>query len=339
MVIQSPGEAFNCLMKNSRCFALLYGLVGCLVCSPVLAAWYSQETEKMGTLVRVEIWHQDAAVAGQLSAKVFAEMQRIENSMSPYIESSLLSQVNRDAVRQEVSIDDELYYVIKKSLDYSLKTQGAFDITFASVGHLYDYRSAKKPSSQQLQAKLSAIDYRSVVLDETNKTIRFLNSNTKVDLGGIAKGYAVDQCIELLKQHGVTSALVSAGGDSRLLGDRQGRPWYIGIKNPRGDGNVMKLPLVDVAVSTSGDYERFFEFEGERYHHILNPQTGTSAKNIQSVTIIADRAIDSDALSTSVFVMGKDKGLKLIESLANVSAIIIQGNGEVFYSSDLVRPD
>lgn len=326
------------LMKNNVYLALLFGAIACCLNAKVFAGWFSQEGEKMGTRVQVEIWHPDAHRAQALIDQVFAEIQRIENVMSPYIDVSLLSQVNREAAGQAVKIDDELFYLIKKSLYYSAKTQGAFDISFASVGHLYDYRSGKKPSAQQLKAKLPAVNYRSVVLNEVTKTIRFLHPQTKIDLGGIAKGYVVDRCIELLQQQGVTSAVVSAGGDSRLLGDRRGRPWYVGVKNPRGEGNVMKLPLVNVAISTSGDYERFYEFEGERYHHILNPQTGTPAKNIQSVTIIADQAIDSDALSTSVFVLGKDKGLKLVESLPNVSAIIIQANGQVFYSSDLIQP-
>ena len=310
-----------------------------LYSSPASAQWYEQQAEKMGTQVRVEIWHQDSATALLLIEKVLAEIQRIEDSMSPYIESSLLSQVNRNAAKQRVKIDDELFFVINKALEYSKQTNGAFDISFASVGHLYDYRTGKKPSEQELKKRLPAINYQSVVLDKTSKTIHFLHPDIKIDLGGIAKGYAVDRCIEFLKQNGVSSAMVSAGGDSRLLGDRQGRPWYIGVKNPRGKGHIMKLPLVDVAVSTSGDYERFFEIEGERYHHILNPETGRSSKNIQGVTIIADKAIDSDALSTSVFVMGRKKGLALIETLPNISAIIIEATGKVYYSSDLMQPD
>jgi len=314
-------------------------IFSCLYSSPVSAQWYEQQAEKMGTLVRVEIWHQDSATALQLIKKVLAEIQRIEDSMSPYIESSLLSQINRNAAKQRVKIDDELFFVINKSLEYSKLTHGAFDISFASVGHLYDYRAGKKPSREELIKRLPAINYRSVILDQNNKTIHFLNPDIKIDLGGIAKGYAVDRCIDILMQHGIKSAVVSAGGDSRLLGDRQGRPWYIGVKNPRGNGHLMKLPLVGVAVSTSGDYERFFEKEGERYHHILNPKTGTSSKDIQGVTIIADRAIDSDALSTSVFVLGRERGLALIESLANISAIIIEESGKVYYSSDLLQPE
>lgn len=306
---------------------------------PAKAEWFSRETDRMGTIARVEIWHTDEKKAEELIKQVFAEMLRIEEKMSPYITSSLLSKVNREAASKEVLIDDEFFILIKESLKYSEMTFGAFDITFASVGHLYDYRSEKKPDSKTFKNKLSAINYKSIVLDKTNNTIRFLNSDTKIDLGGIAKGYAVDRSILLLKNAGVTSAVVSAGGDSRLLGDRLGRPWYVGIKNPRGTNNLMKVPLVDVAISTSGDYERFFEANGERYHHILNPGTGKSVKNIQSVSVIADQAIVSDALSTSVFVLGKEKGIQLIESLPDVSAIIIQNKDNISYSSDLVQPD
>jgi len=326
--------------KQIQCWLLtFFCFITYLYSPPVSAQWYEQQAEKMGTLVRVEIWHQDSTTAQQLIKKVLAEIQRIEDNMSPYIESSMLSQVNRDAANKRVKIDDELFFVINKSLEYAKQTNGAFDISYASVGHLYDYRAGKKPSKEELKKRLPAINYRSVVLDKNNKTIHFLHPDIKIDLGGIAKGYAVDRCIELLKRHGVTSSVVSAGGDSRLLGDRQGRPWYIGVKNPRGKGHLMKLPLVNVAVSTSGDYERFFEKDGERYHHIINPKTGTSSKNIQGVTIIADKAIDSDALSTSVFVLGRQKGLALIESLPNISAIVIEETGKVYYSSDLLQPD
>ena len=159
----------------------------------------------------------------------------------------------------------------------------------------------------------------------------------RIDLGGIAKGYAVDRCMTLLEQLDIHNALVRAGGDSRVAGDHWGRPWTIGIRDPRDrKGVVAMIPLIDVAVSTSGDYERFFEQSGVRYHHIINPRTGDSARELQSVTIIGPDATTTDALSTSVFVLGLDKGMALIDRLPGIDAILVDRHGTLYYSSDLL---
>ena len=158
----------------------------------------------------------------------------------------------------------------------------------------------------------------------------------RIDLGGIAKGYAVDNCIAILQGLGIRNALVTAGGDSRLIGDRWGRPWTIGIRDPRRENGVIALlPLVDVAVSTSGDYERYFEENGIRYHHIIDPKSGDSARELQSVTIIGPDATTTDALSTSVFVLGLAKGLELVNRLPNIDAILVDSAGSMHYSEGL----
>ncbi|MCV6605968.1 MAG: FAD:protein FMN transferase, partial [Porticoccaceae bacterium] len=207
------------------------------------------------------------------------------------------------------------------------------------LGHGYDYRTAKKPTdSERSQA---VIDYRMVTLDQKRKAVRFGHPNIKVDLGGIAKGYAVDRAVELLKEQGIEHASVSAGGDTRLLGDRRGRPWYAGIKNPRGktDDIAIKLPLQDEALSTSGDYERFFiDQNGQRIHHIINPKSKRSANGITSVSVIGPNGFDTDPLSTSVFVMGVEKGLQLINSLVDFETIIIDEYGKTHYSQGLGEP-
>ena len=160
-----------------------------------------------------------------------------------------------------------------------------------------------------------------------------------IDLGGIAKGYAVDRAIHILQKCGIQQALVSAGGDSKILGDKQGRPWMIGIQHPRKKQAVaLSIPLTDTAISTSGDYERFFLSNDERIHHIINPQTGKSAKQSWSATVIGPDAITTDALSTTIFILGAEKGLKLINSLDNIDAIIIDSSGVVHYSSGLENP-
>ena len=170
------------------------------------------------------------------------------------------------------------------------------------------------------------------------RRVRFLHPAVYVDLGGIAKGHAVDRCIELLAAAGIEQASVSAGGDSRILGDRRGEPWKIGIADPRRDGEVTALlPLYDTAISTSGDYERYFEEGGVRYHHILDPSTGRSARGSMSVTILGPEASFTDALSTSVFVLGPDAGLELINRLDGIAAINIDAEGRLRYSAELVE--
>ncbi len=293
----------------------------------------------MGTSVRVELWHDDPAVGRAAASAVMAEMRRIDRLMSTYKESSEISRVNREAATRPVPISRELLDLIARALEMSALTGGAFDITYASAGHLYDFRRGLKPSAQALAQALPAISYRHVALDRGAGTIRFLQRGVRVDLGGIAKGHAVDRSIALLQARGIKHALVSAGGDSRLIGDHRGRPWIVGIRDPRQEGKVVAaLPLADAAVSTSGDYERYFEVEGVRYHHIINPKSGRPVAGVRSVTVVAADSTTADALSTGVFVVGVEKGLALIESLPGVEGLIVDAEGRMRYSSGLLRP-
>ncbi|MEM1434732.1 MAG: FAD:protein FMN transferase, partial [Pseudomonadota bacterium] len=180
-------------------------------------------------------------------------------------------------------------------------------------------------------------DYRHIEIDGSR--VRYRHPATYVDLGGIAKGFAVDRAIALLEARGITEAAVSAGGDSRILGDRRGQPWVVGVRHPRRAGEyALKLPLADTAVSTSGDYERFFERDGERVHHILDPSSGRSARGALSVTIVGSETLLTDALSTSVFVLGARSGIDLIDRLPGVDAIVIDAEGRVHYSAGLMDP-
>jgi len=170
------------------------------------------------------------------------------------------------------------------------------------------------------------------------KNIYFNQKYVQIDLGGIAKGYAVDRAITLLSDRGITSAIVTAGGDSRILGDKRGRPWMVGIRDPRNKQElVAALPMTDAAISTSGDYERYFESDGIRYHHIISPKTGESIRSTRSVTVIGTNTTTTDALSTSIFVLGQIKGMKLIESTPEVEAIIIDKAGIMYYSKGLQK--
>jgi thiamine biosynthesis lipoprotein len=301
------------------------------------ADWYRQQADIMGTRVAVELWHSDAALAERCSAQVFGEMERIDARMSSYKASSELSRINANAASQDVELSAELQHLISRSIHFSEISHGAFDITYASVGYRYDYRKRQQPGDQWLAQKLPAIDYRHIQLNDGK--IHFGNAAVRIDLGGIAKGYAVDHAVDLLRQCGITRAMVSAGGDSRIIGDHDGRPWIIGIRHPRDpQGIALRLPLADTAVSTSGDYERYFIDNGERIHHIINPKTGRSASASWSATVIGPDAMTTDALSTTIFVLGAVEGLALVESLAGIDAIIIDSNGKVHYSSGFQDP-
>ncbi len=290
----------------------------------------------MGTAIRVELWHAERAHGEAAMTAVMEEMHRIDRAMSPFKSESEISRVNRDAARHPVPISPELYALIMRSIAFSRLSDGAFDITFASVGGLFDYRHGVKPSDEQIAAALPGVNYRHLLLDPEKYTIQFAHNRTQIDLGGIAKGHAVDSCIALLKARGVEHALVMAGGDSRVLGDKGGRPWMIGIRHPRRDeGMAAVMPLVDAAISTSGDYERFFETEGVRHHHILDPKTGRSASAVHGVTIVGPDATTTEGLSKIVFVTGTERGLALIDSLRDVDAVVIDASGGMHYSSGL----
>ena len=303
------------------------------------ARWFSRDEAIMGTAIRCELWHGDAVEAERALDAVMAEMHRIDRLMSPYKDDSELSRINRDAGRRAVPVGAELFALIERSLQFSQMSDGAFDITFASVGQLYDYRHGVAPDAAALERARQAIGWRHLQLDAGQRTIRFGRDGMRIDLGGFAKGHVVDTSIAILKRLGLRHAMVAAGGDSHVLGDRHGRPWSIAIRDPRDPKRVVAvLPLQDTSISTSGDYERFFEEGGVRYHHILDPKTGRSPHAVRSVTIIASSATRTDGLSKTVFILGPEKGLAFIDSLPDADAIVIAANGKVSYSKGLQPP-
>jgi thiamine biosynthesis lipoprotein len=197
-----------------------------------------------------------------------------------------------------------------------------------------------RPTDQQIAARLDAVDYRHVVLDRARRTIFFKAQGVRINLGGIAKGYVVERAAAMLRSSGVEHAILNAGGDSRVIGDRRGQPWIVGIRHPRAaDEVVTRLPLVDEAISTSGDYERYFEENGRRYHHIINPATGRPTEGILTVTVIGPDGTLTDGLGTAIFVLGVERGLKLIESYPDYETIIVDAAGKVSYSKGLMAPN
>ncbi len=305
---------------------------------PTQGSWTCREEAIMGTSIRVELWHEEPAMGEAALDAVMEEMQRIDRAMSPFKPESELSRINREAAKAPVPISKEMFELVARSVEFSKLSEGAFDITFASVGWLFDYRNGIKPTAEKIAAALPGIDYRHIRLDRRQRTIQFARDGVRIDLGGIAKGYAVDNCVALLRARGVKEALVIAGGDSRVLGDKRGRPWMIGIRDPRRkETMVAMIPLVDAAISTSGDYERYFEADGVRYHHILDPRTGISPTGVRSVTIVGPDATTTEGISKSVFIMGPERGIRFVESLPGIDAVIIDGDGSMHYSAGLRR--
>jgi thiamine biosynthesis lipoprotein len=296
------------------------------------AEWRRASWDVMGTRAHVEFL---APAETDPVPALKAELERINALLSPWVDDSELARVNRKAADQPVAISGEFYRLLEQAGRFHRLSNGAFDITFASAGHLYDYREKKAPDAEQLKAAARHIDQDKLKL-LSDRRVRFAEPGMRIDLGGIAKGHAIDRCIALLRDAGIEDAWLSLGGDSHVLGRRDGRAWQVGIRHPREQGKVaLRVPVSDVAVSTSGDYQRSFVRDGERVHHIIEPGTGESAGELASVTVIANRGLEADALSTSIFVLGVKKGLALANRLENVSAVLIDRSGRVHYSDDL----
>jgi thiamine biosynthesis lipoprotein len=306
---------------------------------PASAVWLDRHEAIMGTNIDVEIWHDDAAKGNAAIDAVMEEMRRIDMLMSHYKPESELSAINARAFREPVVVDKELFDLIKESTHFSEITEGAFDITYASVGYLYDYRKHVKPTEAQIEAKLPSVNWHNLLLDAKTNSVRFEHEGMRIDLGGIAKGYAVDRGIGILQARGVQHAVVTAGGDTRIIGDRFGRPWIVGIRHPDDKSRVItRIPLVDTAMSTSGDYERFFDEDGVRYHHIIDPHTGHSASKVRSATILGPTAMQTDGLSKTAFVLGAEKALEIIGRMPEFDAVFVRPDGKVLYTKGLEPP-
>ncbi len=341
--MKPQSRSFNrgCVSKHNLGVALKLATLLLLGLPSVsIADWIGDARPMMGTEVSVHLWSDDPEVGNALLEEVFQEAARIDRLMSTYKDDSEISEINRRAADTAVVAGEELFGLIRRSIDISRLTDGAFDITYESVGQHYDFRKHQRPDDGTVAKELANIDYRLLQLDDSKTTVRFLKKGVRINLGGIAKGYVVERGIALLRTRGIRNAVVTAGGDSRLLGDRRGRPWMIGIRDPRVDGEVaISVPLEDEAISTSGDYERFFDEDGIRYHHIIHPGTGTPAGGVHSATVFGPDAVVTDALSTSVFILGVDKGLRLIATLPDYESIVIDADGQVYYSDGLAKPD
>lgn len=271
-----------------------------------------------------------SAVVDAAIDKAFARMAEINVAFNPRNPESPLYTFYRDGA--PVS-DPDILAVVRTALEIGVASDGAFDITVFPLVQTwgFDSDSPRRPDKAKLKDAVRRVGPDCLTLE--NGEMRRLADGVGVDLGGIAKGYAVAEAARVLREEGITSALIDAGGDLYAMGNHYGKPWKIGIRDPKGPGLIETLDLVDSAVATSGDYERFFEEDGRKYHHILNPKTGLPAQGLSSVTIVGNDPVLADGYATAVLAMGTEKGMRLIEKTPGIEGLLITGEGNVLRSS------
>lgn len=284
----------------------------------------------LGTVIEIKI------IGANPQAKIaledaFREIRRIEKIMSHFDRASALSQLNK----RGYSEDKELYALILKAVEISKVTDGGFDVTVGPLMNLWDFQAKypRVPTIRQIKQVLKSVGYKKINIDSQKNKI-MIKKGIDIDLGGIAKGYAADQALEVIIKDGIHTALINAGGDIRAIGNKE---WHIGLKNPRGNGVLAAIIVKNGAVVTSGDYERYFIKEGKRYHHILNPSSGYPADQCQSVTVIAPTATEAVALAKGIFVAGPEKGLNLTATQSKIESIIIDNQGHLYSSKGLLK--
>lgn len=296
----------------------------------------------MGTAISVYFWTDDDAKATEAAEAVFAEMQRLDRVMTTWLPESEVSQVNAAAGEKAVAVSEETFAVIARAQDIAVRTRGVFDITVGAFKGLWKFdqdMDRTLPEPAEVKQRLALVGYQHLVLDPAKRTVFLKKKGMSITLGGIAKGYAVDRCAELLRKRGYKSFMMQAGGDMYVAGKKGNDPWMVGIRDPRSpDGRYFALaPVEDHSFSTSGDYERGFVKDGVRYHHILDPRTGQPARASRSVTIRAKDAFTADAWSKVMFILGPQEGNKVIqrEKLADFEVLWVDDKNLVTVTKQL----
>ena len=291
----------------------------------------------MGTMVEITAVAPNEILAQAALAAGFQEIRRLEALLSTWIETSELSLVNQAAGQEPVGVSEETFALLKRALEVADYTEGGFNIAIGPAARLWNIPEAPHiPSDMELEIAAQYVDYHNIHLNPTRRTVLLEKPGMKIDVGGIGKGFAAEKAAAVMREVGATGGLVAVSGDFRVFGKRaDGTAWPIGIRHPRRDNTILAtLDSTDEAISTSGDYERFFIKGGIRFHHILDPDTLKPARLCQSVTVVAPDAGWADALATGVFVMGPVKGMALIERLG-FGAVIVDAQGGVSISSRL----
>ncbi|WP_066895920.1 FAD:protein FMN transferase [Clostridium nigeriense] len=293
----------------------------------------------MGTVVTVTLYDSNDE---KILDKVFDKVKDLEKTLSINENGTLVDEVNAEAGVKPVKVDEDTYAIVKKGIEYSNLSHGLFDISVGPIVKLWNIGlpEAKVPTQEEINEKLPFIGYKDIELNENDKTIFLKRPGMMIDLGGIAKGYTADVISNILTEEGVKSAIINLGGNVFTHGKKvNGDDWKIGIQNPFSDRGAIvgTLTTSNKSVVTSGIYERYIEKDGVKYHHILSPKTGYPYENeIAGITIVSDTSADGDALSTSVFAMGVEEGMKFVNSIDGIDAIFVTKDNKV-YITDGIR--
>jgi len=308
--------------------------MGCTAQQP-----YKRTLKLMGSRFNITVVANDSLQANKYIDTAVAEISRIEKLISSWDDNSQTSEINRNAGVKPVNVDKELFDLIERAIGISKLTDGAFDISYASMDRIwkFDGSMTKMPSKEEIIASVENVGYQNIVLDRKNSTVFLKLKGMKIGFGAIGKGYSADKAKNLLISKGVISGIINASGDMNTWGKQpNGKEWKVAITNPMDKNKVFALlPITNGAVVTSGNYEKYVNFNGKRYTHIIDPRTGYPSTGIISVTVFAPKAELADALATSVFVMGKEAGIDRINQLPKIECIIIDDKGSITKSKNI----
>ncbi len=293
----------------------------------------------MGSRFDITIVAGDSLSAEQNIDTVIAEVTRIENLISDWKPDTQISRVNQNAGIAPVPVDTEVFALTERALHFSKITSGAFDISFAAMDRIwkFDGSMTRMPSPEAVRKSVEKVGYQNIVLDRERSTIFLRHKGMKIGFGALGEGYAADRCRQMMLARGIKAGIVNGSGDMSTWGKQpDGHDWTIGITNPLHNDTIFAIvPLRQAAVVTSGSYEKFVVFNGRRYAHIINPRTGYPATGVSSVTVFGPSAETANGFSTSLMVLGKDAGLKLIKQYPNYQYILITDEGRIFSSPGL----
>jgi thiamine biosynthesis lipoprotein len=297
----------------------------------------------MGSLAEITIATDDEALAKKSFDVCFAEMQRLDMLLTTWVETSDTSKINAAAGVAPVAVQPDTFFILKEALSFSTMTEGLFDVTVGAFSGLWKFDQDKDgtlPTKEQVEERLALVGYRDLLLDEAKQTAFLQRPKMRITLGGIGKGFAVDRCVEMFRKSGLKNFLVQSGGDLYVAGEKApGKPWRVGIRDPRGpeDAVFASFEIRDRSFSTSGDYERFVLRDGVRYHHILDPRTGFPAEASMSATVSAKDATTAEGLSKAFFLWGPEITKQKIESgiFGDVGAVVVDRKGHVYITEKL----
>jgi thiamine biosynthesis lipoprotein len=290
----------------------------------------------MGSKFEITLVDKDSLSAEKNIDKSIDEIRRIENLISEWKPETQISEVNRNAGIKPVKVDAEVFALTEKGIYFSKLTDGAFDISIVAMDRIWKFDDSMNelPSEESIKNSVKNVGYQNIILDKTNSTIFLKNKGMKIGFGSIGKGYAADKTRELMKNSGVKAGIINASGDISAWGNQpDGKPWAIGINNPfKDDKMAAVLYLKENAVTTSGSYEKYAEIQGKRYSHIMNPKTGYPSTGLTSVTVVGPNATMANGFSTSLMVLGKKEGLKLIKKFPEYQYLLITDSGKIIKS-------